>query len=76
MREGKYYIKSGSLIHLDTRDPHSGVRAVSYSLDGAPKSLYRRPINRIPTRGEFELKVQVEDWVDNLNEQTLQFVIE
>lgn len=76
LREGKYYIKSGSLIHLDTRDPHSGVRAVSYSLDGAPKSLYRQPINRIPTRGEFELKVQVEDWVDNLNEQTLQFVIE
>ncbi len=74
--DGKFFIKRGSLLHIDTKDPQSGVREVSYSLNGRNKRLYRRAISRLPIRGSITLDIQVDDWVNNRSTRFITFEIE
>ncbi len=74
--DGKFFIRRGSLLHIDTKDPQSGVREVFYSLNGRNKRLYRRAISRLPIRGSITLDIQVDDWVNNRSTRFITFEIE
>lgn len=72
----KLYYKAGMSALLSSKDGMSGVRKLSYAVNGAAFRQYASPIV-FNKQGSYELKVFSEDNVGNVEEtQTVNFIID
>ncbi|MEP4531465.1 MAG: hypothetical protein ABJ004_00155 [Cyclobacteriaceae bacterium] len=70
------YYKDGMTVELTSKDEMSGVRTLSYKINGSGFKDYQQPIE-FSTRGDYELSVYAIDNVGNVEEtQTVSFIID
>jgi hypothetical protein len=69
------YISKNSKIRLEAQDQESGLKNISYRIDGGKEKIYKEPFS-IAEEGKHTVEYYGYDNVNNLNKATFYFVID
>jgi hypothetical protein len=70
------YYKDGMVVELSAKDEMSGVRTLSFKINGGAFKAYKEPID-FSVRGAYDLSVYATDEVGNVEEtQTVSFIVD